>query len=121
MSASSLPFAQRVMFVLLAFSIVFATGCGPRKPSAGGQYHIDQDGTGFGKGADKIILTLHSNSKFEVMAGELTMLSGKWEAKDGMVTFTQGQGAIVVNYRIEDKKLIPIKDGQEVKGWRWAK
>jgi len=48
----------------------------------------------------------------------MTMLDGTRESKDGKVTFSKEQGAIVVNYRVEGGKLIPMKDGADVPGWR---
>ncbi len=107
--------------LLLIVVTVLLSGCGSSQPTAGGLYHIDQDGYGFGPGADKIELALSADNTFEVKAGPLKMLTGKWESKDGMVTFSKGEGAIVVSYRIEEGKLIPMKEGKEVKGWRWKK
>lgn len=105
--------------VLCLVVLCFAGGCGKNGPSVGGQYHIDQDGYGFGPGADKIILTLHGDKTFDVMAGPVSMLKGTWSTQENMLTFSGGRGAIVVNYRIEEKKLVPMKEGKEVTGWRW--
>lgn len=86
-----------------------------------GKYHIEQDGSGFGPGADKITLDLNADKTFKVQAGpKFTMLEGTWQAKDKQLTFSKEQGAIVVNYRAEGGKLIPMKDGKDVPGWRWA-
>jgi len=112
---------QRKVFVILTFLGLFAlTGCNP-SPSVSGRYNIEQDGYGFGPGADKIILELRSDGSFDVTAGKVTMLQGTWESKSGQVTLSKEQGAIVVNYRIEGSKLIPMKDGKDITGWRWKK
>jgi len=121
MSTKCFSRAKQLTVIVLMATLCFAAGCGKKGPTAGGQYHIDQDGYGFGPKADQIILTLNGDGKFDVKAGPVLMHSGTWEAKENMLSFSSSQGAIVDHYRIEDKKLIPLKDGQEVKGWRWAK
>lgn len=113
--------AKQLTVILLMAALCFIAGCGKKGPTAGGQYHIDQDGYGFGPGADKIILTLNGDGSFDAKAGPVLMHSGTWEAKENMLTLSSSMGAIVANYRVEDKKLVPLKDGQEVKSWRWAK
>lgn len=95
-------------------------GCGS-EASLGGQYHIEQDGYGFGPGADKIVLDLRADKTFDVKAGPLTMLDGTWSAKSGQLTFSKGQGSLVVSYRADGLKLIPQKDGKDVAGWRWVR
>src|SRR5262245_56579473 len=105
---SSLP-----LFVLL----LALAGCG--QPSLAGKYHIEQDGYGFGPGAEKIILDLRPDGTFDVKAGPLVMLDGAWQAQSGRLTFSRGQGSLVVSYRAEGPKLIPMKDGSDVPGWRW--
>lgn len=107
---------------LTLVAIVFLAGCsGNKMISVTGAYHIDQDGYGFGPGADKIILSMHSNNKFDVKTGPVTMLEGTWAQKDNNVIFSEGQGAIVVNYRAEKDRLVPMKDGKDVTGWRWKR
>lgn len=101
--------------------LLLSAGCGTKAAAVTGQYHIDQDGYGFGPGADKIILTLHGDGKLDVKAGPVSLLEASWEAKDGKVTFTQGQGAIVTAYRVDGDKLVPLKDGRDVPGWRWKR
>ncbi|MFO0815004.1 MAG: hypothetical protein U0796_17415 [Gemmatales bacterium] len=96
-------------------------GCGKSSPSFVGAYHVEQDSTNvFGAGAEKIILSIHADKKFDVKAGPVTMLSGTWEGKNDKLTFSQGQGSIVVEYRMEKGKLVPIKDGKDLPNWRWA-
>lgn len=95
-------------------------GCSPTA-SLSGKYNIEQDGYGFGAGGDKIILDLRSNGSFDGTAGKVTLLEGKWESKSGQVTFSKEQGSIVVNYRAEGGKLIPMKDGKDVPAWCWKK
>jgi hypothetical protein len=112
---------RQFAIVLGMVSLCLLAGCGKKSPSVGGQYHIEQDGNVFGAGAEKIILSLHSDMTFDVKAGPMEMLSGTWSTKDKILTFSGGQGSIVVSYRIEEKALIPMKDGQELKNWRWKK
>ena len=100
--------------------LIAVAGCGS-EVSLVGQYHIEQDGYGFGPGADKIILDLRADKTFDVKAGPLTMLEGTWQAKSGLLTFSKGEGNLVVNYRAEGLKLIPQKDGKDVPGWRWTR
>jgi hypothetical protein len=96
-------------------------GCSP-EATVTGRYHIDQDGYGFGPGADKITLDLNADKSFAVQAGpKVTMLEGTWEMKDGNVTFSKEQGNLVMSYRPEGDKLIPMKDGKDVPGWRWKR
>ena len=108
-------------FTLLVFASLFAlAGCGGGITLVG-QYHIEQDGYGFGPGAEKIILDLRADKKFDVKAGKLTMLDGTWDAKGKDLTFSRGEGNLVTSYRAEGLKLIPQKDGKDVTGWRWAR
>ena len=109
-------FYLTLMLVVPLFALA---GCG--QTSVAGRYNIEQDGYGFGPGADKIILDLRSDHTFDVKAGPITMLDGTWEGKSGQVTFSRDQGSLVVNYRVEGAKLIPIKDGKDVPGWRWKR
>jgi len=105
---------------LLALFIFAIAGCDAQTALVG-KYNIDQDGYGFGPGADKIILDLRSDQTFDVKAGPLVMLDGTWEAKDGKATFSKGQGAITATYRTDGDKLIPQTDGKDVTGWRWKR
>ena len=111
---------MRTMFwIVLAFPLMM--GCGKSAPNFVGAYHIEQDSTNvFGAGADKIILSIHADKKFDVKAGPMVMLDGTWESKDDVLTFSKGQGSIVVSYRKEKGKLIPMKDGKDLPNWRWA-
>jgi hypothetical protein len=105
-------------WLLLALVLV-AGGC---KKSPAGKYHIEQDGYGFGPGADKIILDLRPDGTFDVKAGpKVSLLDGDWEYKSGEVTFSKEQGSIVVSYRVEGTALMPMKDGKNVPGWRWRR
>jgi hypothetical protein len=110
----------RVTLLLSTFLLLTLAGCGS-EVSLVGQYHIEQDGYGFGPGAEKIILDLRPDKTFDVKAGPLTMLDGTWSAKDGQLTFSKGQGNLVVGYRADGTKLIPQQDGKDVSGWRWAR
>jgi hypothetical protein len=105
----------------LLASLMVIAACSPTA-TLSGKYHIEQDGYGFGPGAEKITLELKPDKKFAVQAGpKVTMLEGTWEAKDKQVTLSQGHGNIAVSYRAEGLKLIPMKDGKDVAGWRWAR
>ena len=95
-------------------------GCSPEMTVAG-KYHIEQDGYGFGPGAEKIILDLRTDKTFDVKAGPVVLVDGTWSIKDEHVTFSKGQGAIVVSYRPEGTKLLPVQGGKDVPGWRWAR
>jgi hypothetical protein len=106
--------------ILAALCLSSLLGCGT-EPSLVGTYHIEQDGYGFGPGAEKILLDLRADKTFDVKAGPLTMLEGTWQAAGGQLTFSQGQGNLVVNYRAEGTKLVPQKDGKDVSGWRWVR
>jgi hypothetical protein len=109
------PFLPLVVLVALAIA-----GC-DAQTSLVGKYNIDQDGHGFGPGADKIILDLRSDQTFDVKAGPLVMLDGTWTAKDGTLTFSRGQGAMGTAYRVDGTTLIPQVDGKDVTGWRWKR
>jgi hypothetical protein len=100
--------------------IVSLAGC-DSQPSPAGKYNIEQDGYGFGPGADKIILDLREDKTFDVKAGPLVMLDGTWEVKENNVVFSRGQGAISTSYRPDGAKLIPQADGKDVTGWRWKR
>ena len=109
--------------LLAGLSVVFLAGCSPAA-SVVGKYHVDQDGYGFGPGADKITLDLKADKTLLVQAGpKFTMLDGTWkyDAKTKQITFSRGEGNLVVNYRAEGDKLIPMKDGQDIPGWRWKR
>lgn len=119
MSSRNVTRLKYTYTLLCMVVLCFTCGCGKKGPTAGGQYHIEQDGNVFGAGAEKIILTLHGDKTFDVMAGPVAMLKGTWSTQDNILTFSGGQGSIAVSYRIEDKQLIPMKDGKEVSKWRW--
>ena len=103
----------------MVLAIITAAGC--QTASVAGTYNIEQDGYGFGEGAEKIELDLQPDKTFAVNAGRLEMLKGSYEFDGKTVTFSQGQGAIAVAYRPEGGKLIPMKDGKDVAGWRWKR
>jgi hypothetical protein len=105
--------------LLFVAACIALSGC--NKVSLAGKYHIEQDGYGFGPGADKLILDLRSDGTFDVKAGPVLLLDGTWEAKSRQITLSKEQGGIVVSYRAEGTKLIPMKDGQDVPGWRWER
>jgi hypothetical protein len=104
--------------VLVAILLALA-GCGGK--SLAGKYHIEQDGYGFGPGAEKIILDLRRDGTFDVKAGPVVLLDGTWEAKDDQLTFSRGQGSLVVSHRAEGSALVPRKDGKDIPGWRWRR
>jgi hypothetical protein len=107
--------------VSLLFLLVLGfVGC-DAQATLPGQYNIEQDGYGFGPGADKIILDLRADKSFDVKAGPLVMLDGTWEAKDGKLTFSKGQGSLLTSYRIDGNKLVPLAEGKDVAGWRWKR
>ena len=106
-------------FLLLLVLLSALAGCG--QTSLAGKYHIEQDGYGFGPGAEKIILDLRPDGTFDVKAGPVVMLDGTWQAQSGRLTFSRGQGSLVVHYRADGPKLIPMKDGSDVPGWRWKR
>jgi hypothetical protein len=115
-----LDFPRLVRQIALC-ALLMVAGCGKGEISVTGRYHIDQDGYGFGPGADKITLDLRGDKTFDVNAGPVNMLNGAWEHKAGQVIFSREQGSLVNTYRIEEGKLIPMKDGKEVPGWRWKR
>src|SRR5439155_26406340 len=94
---------------------------GRGQKSVAARYNIGQDGYRFGPGANKIILDLRSDHTFDVKARPATLLHGTWEGKTGQVIFPREQGSLVVNYRVDGNKLIPMKDGKDVPGWRWKR
>jgi hypothetical protein len=110
----------RLFLPLVALAALFFVGC-DAQTSLVGKYNIEQDGYGFGPGADKIILDLRSDQTFDVKAGPLVMLDGTWQAKDGTLTFSREQGAIVTSYRVDGAKLAPQSEGKDVTGWRWKR
>jgi len=109
-----------LFLIVLAWAAALA-GCSV-EASLAGKYHIEQDGYGFGPGAEKITLDLNTDKSFAVQAGpKVTMLKGTWSAKDKQLTFSEGHGNLVVNYRAEGDKLIPMQDSKDVTGWRWKR
>ncbi len=61
--------------------------------SLAGKYHIEQDGYGFGPGAEKITLDLNTDKTFAVQAGpKFTLVEGTWQAKDKQITFSKESG-----------------------------
>jgi hypothetical protein len=116
-----LIFVALVIPALLLLAVVPA-GCSPGVTLVG-TYHIEQEGYGFGEGAEKITLDLNADKTFKVQAGpKVTLLDGTWEAKDGKLKFSEEQGAMKMNYRIDGTKLVPLEnDGKDVPGWQWAR
>lgn len=111
---------KHTVFALLGLLLIVTSGCGD-KAGLSGKYHIEQDGYGFGPGADKIILDLRSDGTFDVKAGPLVMLDGTWKPEGDGITFSRGQGAMVVSYRADGSALIPVLEGKDVPGWRWRR
>jgi hypothetical protein len=104
----------------MVLAVLVSAGC-DAQTSLVGKYNIEQDGYGFGPGADKIILDLRADQTFDVKAGPLVMLDGTWSTKEGTLTFSRGQGAMGTAYRVDGAKLIPQTDGKDVTGWRWKR
>ena len=111
---------NRQALPLVVLVALISAGC-DSQTSLVGKYNIEQDGYGFGPGADKIILDLRTDKTFDVKAGPLVMLDGTWDATEGQLTFSRGQGAIGTSYHIDGGKLVPVVDGKEVTGWRWKR
>jgi hypothetical protein len=107
---------------LALLAALAGVGCSPAVTLVG-TYHIEQDGYGFGEGAEKITLDLAADKTFKVQAGpKVTLLDGTWEAKDGKLKFSEEQGNVKMNYRIDGTKLVPLEnDGKDVTRWRWAR
>lgn len=72
-------------------------------------------------GADKIILTLGADGKFDVSAGPVSLLSGDWKQSGDHVTFSASQGLIGTDYQVSADKLIPQLDGKPVSGWDFTR
>ena len=66
----------RLFVLLVVLAALVSAGC-DAQTSLVGKYNIEQDGYGFGPGADKIILDLRPDQTFDVKAGPLVMLDGR--------------------------------------------
>ena len=60
-------------------------------------------------------------NRCKTSSGPLMMLDGTWQSKDGTLTFSRDQGAIVATYRTDGMKLIPQAESKDVTGWRWKR
>jgi len=108
------------VFALFVLSLTLGSAC--KSGSADGQYYIQQTGTGFGPGADKIVLDLRGDKTFDITAGPMIVATGTWKETDGTVELSQAAGAQMgTTYKKKDGKLFPIIKGKDITFWRWAK
>jgi len=105
----------------LSVSLVAMTLAGCQYANVAGRYNISQEGYGFGEGAEKIELDLRPDKTFDVKVGALTLLEGNYESDGKTVTFSRGQGAMVVSYRVDGGNLRPVHDGKDAPGWMWKR
>lgn len=108
------------VWLICAVGLLVA-GCGGK--SIAGRYHIEQDGSGFGPGAEKIELNMTDDKKFKVEAGPMTMFEGTWSEANGDVTWNSSSSndQIATTYKVKDGKLVPQSGGKEITFWRWVR
>src|SRR6185503_6705354 len=111
--------AVRVLvFAVLCLSL--ALGCNGGS-SVAGKYGLQQEGTGFGPGAEKTDLDLRSDGTFDITLGNLKLASGTWKEESGLVTLSGGGQNLGTTYKIQEGKLVPIINNKEVPFWRFVK
>lgn len=109
------------MKAVAALALIFvAIGCSSG-PSVAGRWHIEQDGTGFGEGADKIELNLKDDQKYDISAGPLKMFEGTYTFAENKLTLSAAGGNLGTEYRLDNGKLLPVINGKDVAFWRWVK
>lgn len=112
-------YAVRV-FLLATICFGFILGC-KSGSSAAGKYGLQQEGTGFGPGAEKTDLDLREDGTFDITLGNLTLARGTWKEEKGMVNLSGGGQNLGTNYKVQDGKLIPVINNKEVTFWRFVK
>jgi len=107
-------------FVVFLLAANLLAGC-KGGSSAAGKYGLQQEGTGFGPGAEKTDLDLRGDGTFDITLGDLKLASGTWKEESGLVTLSGGGQNLGTTYKIQEGKLIPIINGKEVTFWRFVK
>ena len=97
------------------------TGCSGGGSSVAGVWRIEQDGTGFGEGAEKTELKLGDDGKFDISIGPMSLASGTWTFTDNKLTLSGGGGKMGTDYRLDGGKLLPVVDGKDVTFWRFVR
>jgi hypothetical protein len=108
---------MRVSAFVVVVGVILLMGCGGK--SIAGKYHIEQDGAGFGAGAEKTELDLKADKTFEVKLGTLNLFSGTWSESQGEIKLSSSNETIAANYHLKDGKLIPSVAGKDITFWRW--
>ena len=108
--------------VLVLVVLLFNAGIGCKSGSTvSGKYGLQQEGAGFGLGAEKTTLDLRQDGTFEITLGNLKLASGTWKEESGLVTLSGGGHNLGTTYKIGDNRLIPIVNNREVTFWRFVK
>lgn len=107
-------------FVLAILATIVIAGCKSASPVVG-HWGIEQDGAGFGEGADKTEMHIYDNSKFELSIGSVTLASGTWTFEDNKLVLSASTGKMGTDYRLENGKLIPNVQGTEATFWRFVR
>jgi hypothetical protein len=102
--------------MMLLFLIM---GCKPA--SLAGIYHLKQDGSGFGAGAENTQLEIREDGTYDIALGPLKLASGNYTLDGNVLTLAVGTTNFGTTYRVEDGKLVPLAAGYDVTYWRFVK
>lgn len=96
-------------------------GCSAGGSSVAGTWRIEQDGAGFGEGADKIEMKLGDDMKYDISAGPLKMFEGTYTFAENKLTLSAAGGSLGTEYRLDNGKILPVIGGKDVTFWRWVR
>lgn len=104
---------------LLVFLVLSMISCGGN--SLAGKYGLQQDGYGFGEGAEKTELDLNTDQTFKLMLGNLSLAEGTWKAEGNQITLSNSTQGVGTHFHVLGGKLIPTIAGKDVTVWRFVR
>jgi hypothetical protein len=104
---------------LCIFFCLCLVACGGN--SLAGKYGLEQDGVGFGEGAEKTELDLNSDQTFKLTLANLSLAEGTWKAEGNQITLSQSTQGVGTHFHVLGGKLIPTIEGKDVTVWRFVR
>jgi len=110
---------KSVAIALGVFLFLSLISCGGN--SLAGKYGLQQDGYGFGEGAEKTELDLNADQTFKLMLANLPLAEGTWKADGNQITLSSSTQGVGTHFHVLGGKLIPTIEGKDVTVWRFVR